>query len=95
MIALDPGARRAILDACDALRADSVATLERLVRCASTLGNEASALEEIEVCAAHRPGILRRVADTVADPAGRLAARMALSSARLQARLAAASRTPF
>ena len=47
MIALDPGARRAILDACDALRADGVATLDRLVRCASTLGNEASALEEM------------------------------------------------
>ena len=47
MIALDPGARRAILDACDALRADSVATLERLVRCASTLGNEGTALEEM------------------------------------------------
>ncbi|WP_368414023.1 ArgE/DapE family deacylase [Falsiroseomonas sp.] len=47
MIALDPGARRAILDACDALRADSVAALDRLVRCASTLGNEASALEEM------------------------------------------------
>ena len=47
MIALDPGARRAILDACDALRADAVATLERLVRCASTLGNEGSALEEM------------------------------------------------
>ena len=47
MIPLDPGARRAILDACDALRAESVATLERLVRCPSTLGNEASALNEM------------------------------------------------
>jgi len=47
MTALDPGARRAILDACDALRVESVATLERLVRCPSTLGNEASALNEM------------------------------------------------
>ena len=44
---VDPGARRAILEACDALRADSVKMLERLVRCQSTLGNEASALEEM------------------------------------------------
>jgi len=44
---VDPGARRAILEACDALRDDSVRMLEGLVRCASTLGNEASALEEM------------------------------------------------
>lgn len=47
MIPLDPGARRAILDACDALREDAVARLDRLVRCPSTLGNEASALNEM------------------------------------------------
>lgn len=47
MTQLDPGARRAILEACDALREDSVRTLERLVRCPSTLGNEASALNEM------------------------------------------------
>ena len=47
MIPLDPGAKRAILDACDALREDSARTLERLVRCPSTLGNEHSALEEM------------------------------------------------
>jgi acetylornithine deacetylase len=47
MTQLDPGARRAILEACDALREDSVRTLERLVRCPSTLGNEASALAEM------------------------------------------------
>ncbi|GGC42063.1 acetylornithine deacetylase [Siccirubricoccus deserti] len=45
--ALDPGARRAILDAVDALRDWSVETLERLVRYPSTLGNEQSALEEM------------------------------------------------
>lgn len=44
---LDPGARRAILDAVDALREDSVEMLKRLVRCPSTLGNEQSALNEM------------------------------------------------
>ena len=44
---LDPGARRAILEAVDSLRGDSVALLERLVRCPSTLGNEQSALNEM------------------------------------------------
>ena len=44
---LDPGARRAILDAVDALRDESVETLKRLVRCPSTLGNEQSALNEM------------------------------------------------
>lgn len=44
---LDPGARRAILEAVDALRDDSIETLKRLVRCPSTLGNEQSALEEM------------------------------------------------
>ncbi len=44
---LDPGARRAILDAVDALRDESVEALKRLVRCPSTLGNEQSALNEM------------------------------------------------
>jgi acetylornithine deacetylase len=44
---LDPGARRAILDAVDALRDWSVTTLEGLVRCPSVLGHEQSALEEM------------------------------------------------
>ncbi|MDB5374518.1 MAG: peptidase [Belnapia sp.] len=44
---LDPGARRAILKAVDALRDDGIETLQRLVRCASTLGHEQSALEEM------------------------------------------------
>ena len=47
MSALDPGVKRAILEAAKALEADSVAALERLVRCPSTLGNEASALDEM------------------------------------------------
>ncbi|MCA3279020.1 MAG: peptidase M20, partial [Roseomonas sp.] len=44
---LDPGARRAILAAVDELQAESIAMLSRLVRCPSTLGNEASALNEM------------------------------------------------
>jgi acetylornithine deacetylase len=44
---LDPGAARAILEAVEALRDDAVEQLKRLVRCASTLGNEAPALEEM------------------------------------------------
>ncbi len=44
---LDPGARGAILQAVDALRDDATATLMTLVRCPSTLGNEASALNEM------------------------------------------------
>ena len=44
---LDPGARHAILEACDTLRGEGEQALMRLVRCASTLGHEASALEEM------------------------------------------------
>lgn len=44
---LDPVARRAILEACDALRDEGVRMLERLVRCPSTLGNEQTALNEM------------------------------------------------
>ncbi len=44
---LDPGARRAILDACESLKEDAVSALARLVRCPSTLGQEQSALEEM------------------------------------------------
>jgi len=47
MPTLDPGARRAILDAVTALEGEATAALDRLVRCPSTLGNEASALEEM------------------------------------------------
>ena len=42
---LDPGARRAILDAVDTLCDWSVASLERLVRCPSTLGQGAIGVE--------------------------------------------------
>ena len=44
---LDPGARRAILDAVEALRGEAVEVLLRLVRCPSTLGNEHAALAEM------------------------------------------------
>lgn len=42
---LDPGARRAILDAVTALEGQAVDRLADLVRCESTLGREAGALE--------------------------------------------------
>ncbi len=48
MIPLDAGARRAILEAADSLREESLDWLFRLVRCPSTLGNEAGALKEME-----------------------------------------------
>lgn len=44
---LDPGARRAILEAVEALQDEAVETLLRLVRCPSTLGREQPALEEM------------------------------------------------
>jgi acetylornithine deacetylase len=47
MTALDPGVKRAILDAAKALEEESVTALGRLVRCPSTLGQEASALDEM------------------------------------------------
>jgi len=46
-MSIDPGARRAILEAVDGLRERGVETLKRLVRCPSTLGKEASALDEM------------------------------------------------
>ncbi|MBC7432417.1 MAG: peptidase M20, partial [Rubritepida sp.] len=46
-MSLDPGAARAILDACDALRDRTLETISRLVRHPSTLGNEAGALNEM------------------------------------------------
>ena len=48
LIPLDPGARRAILDAVDSLRDDGTALLQRLVRHRSLLGEEAGALAEME-----------------------------------------------
>ena len=65
-IALDPGARRAILDAARSLEAETTETILRLVRCASTLGREQSALEEM----AHqfgRLGLEPRRVPTVPD----------------------------
>ncbi|HVY14761.1 MAG TPA: ArgE/DapE family deacylase [Rhodopila sp.] len=47
LLPLDPGARRAILDAVEALQPDAVALLDRLVRHKSTLGQEQGALEEM------------------------------------------------
>ena len=47
LLPLDPGARRAILDAAASLRDDAVAMLARLVRHRSVLGEEASCLEEM------------------------------------------------
>lgn len=44
---LDPGARRAILDAVDSLRDEEVALLSRLVRHRSLLGEEAGCLDEM------------------------------------------------
>ena len=44
---IDPGARRAILDAVAGLQPAGIEVLGRLVRCPSTLGNEASALDEM------------------------------------------------
>lgn len=48
MRTLDPGARRAILDAADGLRDDTVRLLDRLVRHRSLLGQEQSCLAEME-----------------------------------------------
>jgi len=48
LIPLDPGARRAILDAVDGLRDDATALLARLVRHRSLLGEEAGCITEME-----------------------------------------------
>jgi acetylornithine deacetylase len=45
---IDPGARRAILDAVDALKDESVSLLQRLARHQSVLGREQSCLAEME-----------------------------------------------
>ena len=73
--ALDPGARRAILEAVDALREDSVEALARLVRCPSTLGREASALDEMarlyEASASIRSACRRCPRNSPTTPASR------------------------
>ena len=46
-MSLDSGARRAILDACDALRDTTLEITTRLVRHPSTLGNEHGAIDEM------------------------------------------------
>ena len=48
MLSIDPGARRAILEATDALHDEAIALLERLVRHRSLLGQEQSCLAEME-----------------------------------------------
>ena len=67
LIPLDPGARRAILDAVDALRDDATDTLAGLVRCASTLGQEHSALDEMARLYAELGLAPRRVPTIPAD----------------------------
>ncbi|MFL1464246.1 ArgE/DapE family deacylase [Roseococcus sp. DSY-14] len=62
MTTLDPGARRAILDACRTLETESLDWLFRLVRCPSTLGNEHGALAEMERLYRHLGLAPRRVA---------------------------------
>ncbi len=59
---IDPGARRAILDAADGLRDDAVALLARLVRHRSVLGEEQSCLAEMESVYADLGLTPRRVA---------------------------------
>lgn len=65
--AIDPGARRAILAGCAALEAESVSLLETLVRCPSTLGNEASALAEMARCYEALGLVPRRIPTVPAD----------------------------
>jgi acetylornithine deacetylase len=48
LLPIDPGARRAILDAAASLEQDAMDLLARLVRHRSVLGEEASCLEEME-----------------------------------------------
>jgi len=66
MTQLDAGARRAILQAADSLREETLDWLFRLVRCPSILGNEASALNEMERLYRHLGLAPQRIAT---DPA--------------------------
>ena len=58
---LDPGARRAILDAAAALEDDAVALTARLVRHPSVLGQEASCLDDMEAVYAEAGLAPRRI----------------------------------
>jgi acetylornithine deacetylase len=58
---LDPGARRAILDAVTALEADAVALTARLVRHPSVLGDEASCLDDMEAVYVEAGLVPRRI----------------------------------
>lgn len=70
MTPLDPGARRAILEAARSLESETLDWLFRLVRCPSTLGNEASALNEMERLYRHLGLTPRRVPTDVSAHAG-------------------------
>lgn len=70
MTTLDAGARRAILEAARSLESETLDWLFRLVRCPSTLGNEASALNEMERLYRHLGLAPRRVATDVSAHAG-------------------------
>lgn len=70
MNALDPGARRAILDAADSLRDETLDWLFHLVRCPSTLGNEAAALNEMARLYRHLGLEPRRIPTMVTDHPG-------------------------
>ena len=48
LLPIDPGARRAILDACGELEEETVGLLARLVRHRSVLGQEQSCLDEVQ-----------------------------------------------
>ncbi len=70
MTQLDAGARRAILQAADSLREETLDWLFRLIRCPSTLGNEASALNEMERMYRHLGLATQRIATDSAKLAG-------------------------
>lgn len=61
MVPLDPSARRAILDACTALEAETVALLGRLVAFDSTLGREGPCLDAVAELLAAQGLAVRRV----------------------------------
>lgn len=73
LIALDPGARVAILDAATALRAETETMLARLVRHKSVLGEEQSCLDDMEAIyreLGHTPFRVKIDAKALADHPG-------------------------